>query len=194
MISTAQRNKANLRTAVNIKTLRLGSRMKFERFVKDVYNQLGILIVMYSGSRDMLQQWELRKIYLNGGDLAASPGSSYHNYDRAGDFAVVVGNGSYNYYLPNDVIEIGERNGLVSGRSFGDRPHMQDSDGVSIAELKKGNSEVGKYKVLEQQLNLPPKPEYFRAKKKYLGVKITAASLILIGAIYGLSILRKKSK
>jgi len=179
-------NKYKKRTNSNLQGLTMLTRAKFDKFFREVEKKYNVVLVLYSGYRSMLDQWDLRQKYLNGGALAAAPGSSYHNYMLAGDVAILNKDGSFNYNISDKVGKEGERVGLTWGKSFGDSPHFQNSTGTSISALKRGNQEVGKYKLLEQNLNKPSKPD-----KKNKGVKIATAVILLGILVYGISKLRK---
>lgn len=94
-----------------------------------------------SGFRSWGDQHQLRLRYLNGGARAAPAGLSAHNYGLAADFTFDWdpvrpglqprwGDGDY------DILgEEAERVGLVWGKSFGDRPHLNWPKFVSGKEL-----------------------------------------------------------
>lgn len=89
------------------------------------------------------RSWEEQdKLYaLHNGTTNAKAGQSYHNYGLAIDFAPLESNGTINW---NDlakfdrVAEIGESVGFESGKSWGDRPHLQYTFGLTWQDLFAG--------------------------------------------------------
>jgi len=161
----------------------------FSAFTEAVFNELGLLLLAYSGQRDYALQWELRQKYLEGGPRAASPGGSWHNFGLAIDIIPVFYDGKPNWDLPDSVWikidAIGRRFGLVSGASFGDPGHFKYTKGSSLVALRTNKPGWEQYLVLEKKMG--------KGEKK--GVKwLKPALYIGLGglAIYGIFELTKR--
>ncbi len=124
------------RSLKNVETIRPESRQKFANVLYNLLNKHGILMLFYSGYRDYPTQWEYRKRYLAGtGGIAAAPGWSWHNFRRAIDGVAVNEDGSLAWESKNPVwntiISVVKAQGLTSGESYGDKPHMSDRIGTT---------------------------------------------------------------
>ena len=91
--------------------------------------QHGMLPLYFSGFRSLDKQYELYKEYQQGGNIAAPPGRSMHNYGRAVDLKILshdgrgsLGGGLAQFQVYND--ELGT--GLTWGKSFNDPNHFAD--------------------------------------------------------------------
>lgn len=151
-------NKNVQRSYGTINALKTSSQIKgnFKRFYNQVYRQLGILLLAYSGQRDYPEQWELRKKYLSGGHRASSPGWSWHPYGRAIDVVPVSVDGSlvWNTRDWSKIRQIALANGLESGHTFGDPGHFTYKTGTSL-ELERGlNPGWEYYKLMEEQMGV----------------------------------------
>ena len=110
---------------------------KFYNLYKDSLSN-GILLLFFSGYRDLNQQNILYQKYLQGtGNLAARPGYSWHNYGRAVDLVPVKENGyadkeSPLYYTVN---ALAEKYGL-KWLGAKDSPHFTDSQGETIQQVR----------------------------------------------------------
>jgi len=142
------------RSTTTIDGLNASTAEKFSAFYTDVFGQLGILLLVYSGSRSYPEQWELRKKFLEGGALAARPGESWHNFKRAADVVPLFSNGSANWESRDyqKIADIAKRHGLKWGGSFGDSPHFYDDAGVSLGLLKHTTPGWKQYHDQEAQL------------------------------------------
>jgi len=117
-----------------------GIKNRFRGFVEEVYSELGLLLLAYSGQREYPEQWELRLKYLLGGHRASSPGGSWHNFGRAIDIVPVWADGSLNWNMNASgwarVAKIASKWGLTSGASFGDPGHFKYTKGVTLPQLR----------------------------------------------------------
>ena len=129
---------------------------QFVGFLTDVYRKIGLLLLVYSGQRNYPEQWELRKEYLAGGNIAASPGGSWHAYGRAVDVVPVWYDGSLNWEMnPSGwkrIADIAAGWGLKSGASFGDPGHFKYTAGASLVQLRNANPGWEQYKELEEKM------------------------------------------
>jgi len=129
-----------------------------------------ILLLYYSGYRDLNEQNELYQKYLRGeGGKAAKPGYSWHNYRRAVDAVPIIETGeadweSEKYPL---VATLGNLYGLKWG-GWGDSPHFSDKRGETLEQLR------------QQSLIVETK------KKWVIPVIIAISSLALLGIGYKL--------
>jgi len=99
--------------------------------------KMGILLLYFSGYRDMEQQNKLYQKYLRGeGVLAARPGYSWHNYGRAVDLVPIKENGEadWNSKLYPSINILAKRYGL-KWIGWNDPPHFTDSQGETIEQL-----------------------------------------------------------
>lgn len=126
-------------TVERIKQLEPSTKPKMADFVGAVLSELGIPLLLYSGFRNYARQHELRLRYIGGGALAAEAGYSWHNFGRAGDFVPILPDGTADWNSPYwpEIIAIGARYGLESGKSFGDTNHFANKDGASLTALRK---------------------------------------------------------
>ena len=124
------------RTYGNIMALRTSSSIKanFKRFINAVYNELGILLLAYSGQRSYPEQWELRQKYLAGGPRAALPGYSWHPYGRALDTVPINSDGSANWKTRQwaAIHRIASKFGLEHGGTFSDPGHILYRTGTTL--------------------------------------------------------------
>lgn len=72
----------------------------------------------------------------------AKGGESYHNFRVAFDFVPIVDNKAIwnDFELFEKCAQIGESLGLKSGRSWGDLPHLQFTNGLSLADFRAGKT------------------------------------------------------
>lgn len=111
---------------------------KFSDLYADALN-MGILLLYYSGYRNLEQQNELYQKYLRGeGGLAAKPGYSWHNYGRAVDAVPITDTGAADWDSPlyPSVNILAKRQGLSWG-GVGDSPHFVDKREETIEQLRK---------------------------------------------------------
>lgn len=187
------------RTNTVISGLNSASQSKFNSFVTDVYNELGILLLGYSGSRTAEEQWQLRKDYLLGKDgsgQAAAPYYSWHQYGLAMDLVPLLENGiaDWNSSRWNEIGKIGERNGLKWGKSFGDTVHFQDTIGKNLEDYQKGNEQdMQKYAALESTLNSNEGLEE-QPKKTETNNDVSVLFGVLAAGILGFIIIDKNKK
>lgn len=129
----------------------------YKGFLDEVFTELSLLLLMYSGQRSYAEQWELRKKYLEGGTRAASPGYSWHPYGRGVDVIPVFYDGKPNWELPSSVwvkiAAIGQRWGLKSGIMYGDPGHFESSQGLSLAQYREVFPGWEVYAALEKKMN-----------------------------------------
>jgi len=115
-------------------------RERFLNFIDDVYLNLGLLLLVYSGQRDYAEQWDLRIKYLQGGSRAASPGGSWHNFGRAIDVIPVDFSGRPIWQIEaqtwRSIDAIAAKYGLKSGASFGDPGHFKYQAGANLVQLR----------------------------------------------------------
>lgn len=149
----------------------------------------GVLIYFYSANRSYAEQWELRKKYLAGGNLAAAVGYSWHNFGRGVDFAVVMPDGSLNWNGTNYyalVAAIALQYGITSGISFGDNGHLQYKQGATLSGLRQQKSGWQYYAQLENKTveDLPhttiSTPKNPKAKKLLILATLLLTSSALI--------------
>jgi len=131
-----QKRNTLLRSLRTIESIRPESRQKFSNVLLRLFSDHGILMLFYSGFRDYATQWGLRQKYLAGtGGIAAAPGYSWHNFRRAIDGMALREDGSLvrdaNDPIWQIIIPVIEEQGLTSGASFGDKPHMSDRVGTT---------------------------------------------------------------
>ena len=122
----------------NIATLEPNTAAKVRELVRLVWQRHGILLLIYSAYRSPEEQAELYATYLNGGALAAPPLLSFHNYRLAVDVVPLKFDGSADWKSKHwdKVGAIGEEVGLNWGKSFGDKPHFENRDFGTVAQLK----------------------------------------------------------
>ncbi|MCH7850943.1 MAG: M15 family metallopeptidase [Nanoarchaeota archaeon] len=111
---------------------------KFSNLYTDALN-MGILLLYFSGYRDLEKQNQLYQKYLRGeGGIAAKPGYSWHNYGRAVDLVPVKESGENDwnskFYPAIDILA--KRYGL-KWMGWQDSPHFTDSRGETIEQLIK---------------------------------------------------------
>lgn len=159
-------------------------------------NNSGFDILLYSGYRNFAEQWELRKRYItNLGGIAAAPGYSWHNYRLAVDW-VEVRPGDLLDWKYNNLKQIKqyiEGCGLVSGASFGDDGHIQNSINKKLSDYQQPFIDsIDYYKNLEAQLtgaSIPKTPEKIDENKRFYclldsNVKAGIISLAVAGVLY----------
>jgi len=165
------------RSTAIVKGLEPGTAAKVSALFEDALSK-GILLLIYSGSRDFAEQWELRKKFLAGGPLAAKPGESWHNYKRAVDAVPITPTGvaawdSPQYFLIKD---LAVKHGLKSGYSFGDKPHLYNDSGASLWLLKQASSGWQQYHTLESQMapgaKVKTETDYIMRDNLIIGKKI----------------------
>lgn len=99
----------------------------------------GILLLYFSGYRDLDKQNELYQRYLRGeGGIAAKPGYSWHNYGRAVDLVPVKENGENDWNSPlyTTINTLGNLLGL-KWMGWKDAPHFTDSQGETLEQVRK---------------------------------------------------------
>lgn len=98
---------------------------------------LGSPYKVYSGHRQFDEQRQLYYKYLDGGPKAAPPGLSAHNYGMAVDCALLLPDGKLSWLGEHyETLEkTAEKHGLVTGKAFGDRPHVQVPNYVTGTQL-----------------------------------------------------------
>lgn len=140
---------------------------KFRLLFKDTLAG-GLLLLYYSGYRDLKEQQKLYNNYLQGiGGKAASPGNSWHNYKRAIDLVPITDTGATDFdtlYYPY-INVLAKRQGLTWG-GVGDSPHFVDKRGETI-----------------EQLRSKP-PQIIATKKRGRNIAIVVISLLALFAGY----------
>ncbi len=98
---------------------------------------LGTDYKVYSGYRSNAEQLVLYDKYLKGGAKAAPVGLSAHNYGLAIDCARLLPNKTLTWEGKEYSLleETAPKHGLVTGKAFGDRPHVQWPGYVNGREL-----------------------------------------------------------
>lgn len=91
---------------------------------------------VYSGHRPFDEQQALYEAHLKGAPRAAPPGLSAHNYGLAVDCARLLPDGKLSWDAYEVLEMLVSKHGLVTGKSFGDRPHLQWPGYVSGAQLR----------------------------------------------------------
>lgn len=131
-------------------------RERFQNFVDDVFLNLGLLLLVYSGQRDYAEQWDLRRKFLQGGDRAASPGGSWHNFGRAIDVIPVDFSGSPIWKLEaqtwRSIDAIAAQYGIKSGASFGDPGHFKYTSGANLVQLRQMSPGWEQYAQMEKKV------------------------------------------
>ena len=169
-----------------LKTVSFDTASRVNNVINSFYNETGLLMYLVSGYRTFEQQWILRKKYLeNKGGIAAKSGFSYHNYKLAVDFAIINNDGSLNWNYPNfDILlQIIKNNNLISGASFGDKPHIQNSIGRNIKLLSENNKGWEKYEAMENELLKSLEKKDVNNFASLLPVSLTIGFLILVYAL-----------
>jgi len=169
------------RTYGNIATLKAPSAIKanFKRFVNAVYKETGILLLAYSGQRSYPAQWELRKKYLEGGNRAALPGYSWHNFGRGMDMVPIKVDGSADWKTRDwaRIHKIAERFGIENGRSYSDPGHFLQRGDTTLS-LQRGMLPGWEtYANYEQESGITKQkdtetPQQFKVGKYILGAGI----------------------
>lgn len=145
-MNLAKRNKEEI-LKLNPETGIMAGRFLLEAVAK------GIPLLIYSGRRTYSEQWNLRKKYLEGGNLAAQPGFSYHNYGLAIDVVpIIAGKADWNSSKWQEIGRIGEKHGFVWGGKFNDNPHFQNSKGKNLEALRQQNPGWEQYIELEKKM------------------------------------------
>ncbi len=97
----------------------------------------GVLLLYYSGYRDIAEQQEKYNEYLQGiGGKAAPPGYSWHQYKRAVDAVPITDTGAADWdsiYYPY-INVMAKKQGLSWG-GVGDSPHFVDKRGQTIQDM-----------------------------------------------------------
>lgn len=180
-------NKNVLRSYNTIAALKTSSQIKskFKRFYNQVYTQLGILLLAYSGQRDYAEQWNLRQKYLAGGNRASSPGWSWHPYGRAIDVVPISEDGSlvWNTRDWSKIRNIAFANGLESGHTFGDPGHFTYKTGTTLALQRGFNPGWEYYKILEDNMGVL-KPKNVEGKVFPVGA-VLLTTAIATGLFFG---------
>ena len=190
-----------IRTADTINALDSSESVKnsFRAFDDAVFEQLHLMLLIYSGQRTYAKQWELRQKYLDGGAKAASPGGSYHNFGRAVDVIPVFYDGKPNWKLPDSVwikIErIANQFGLQTGRSFGDPGHIKNTQGVTLLQLRNAKPGWEAFAQAEKTLTKvsPVKQAlaFLTPAEGNKWIKPVGWGLLGVGVIYGIFEYRK---
>lgn len=135
----------------------------------------GVLLLYYSGHRDLIEQQKKYNDYLEGtGGKAAPPGYSWHQYKRAVDAVPITDTGAADWdspYYPY-INVIAKKLGLSWG-GVGDSPHFVDKRGQTIQEMLK-------------QL-----PAIEAEKKRRFPIIIAIGLLALLGIGIGYKILKR---
>ncbi len=123
------------------------TQLKFNNFIANTYNNLGIYLLVYETSRENERQQELWDAYQNGtGGIAAPPTMSFHEYRRAGDVVPINDDGTAawdtDYHTWNMILGQAEADGLCHGFSFGDNNHIYNPDYCTqtITQWRNANS------------------------------------------------------
>jgi peptidoglycan L-alanyl-D-glutamate endopeptidase CwlK len=134
-----------LNNAIVISSLNPIIQQRVRNMVQNLYANHGIRIKVYSGYRSFKEQNELYKKgreYPGKVVTNANPGESLHNYGLAFDVVPIVDGVAIwdNDMFWNTIAAVGKSYGFIWGgdwKTFVDKPHFQDSFGLTIAELKK---------------------------------------------------------
>jgi len=142
---------------------------KFSALYADAL-KMDILLLFFSGYRDLEKQNELYQRYLRGeGGIAAKPGYSWHNYGRAVDLVPVwktgVNDWDSDLYPAIDILA--KRYGL-KWMGWKDAPHFTDSRGETIAQLRE---------------QLKKQPTILTTKKRIVIPVIIGISLLALAGI-----------
>lgn len=97
----------------------------------------GYLLNFYSGYRPFNEQMKLYEKYKQGGNKAAPPGWSWHNFRRAIDMQIILPDGTGTYKGLDKIAELAKPIGIRWGGSFGDTPHFKYTKGTSLADQRK---------------------------------------------------------
>jgi len=128
----------------------------FIKFINAVENELGIRLLVFSGQRSFEHQAILYQKYLEGGNIAAPPGNSWHNYGRAIDFVPVDSSGKQIWNTSDatwkQISDIAKKYTLHSGYAFGDPQHVSYRRGTTIEKLKARQEDPG----ADSQFNWKP--------------------------------------
>jgi len=159
---------------------------RFKRFINSVYHNEGVLLLAYSGQRNYGAQWELRKKYLAGGNRAAAPGYSWHNFGRAIDTVPVKPDGSadWNSRKWAAIQKIAKQFGLETGRSFGDPGHIRYDIGTSLATERARKPGWQLYSIQEDQTGTT-KPKDVESTKQYALGKAAVITGIGVSLFFG---------
>ena len=119
-----------------------GTRRKFKAFIDYLWNDLNILLLLYSGTRDFAEQ---NALYAQGRDPAvpgdivtnAKGGQSWHNFGRAGDVVPLNYQGQPLWTTTPwaTVGQAGKQFGLEWGGDFStiyDPTHFQNREGMDL--------------------------------------------------------------
>jgi len=173
------------KSIANVKSMEPATKDKFLNFLRTVLSELNIPLLLYSGTRNYAEQWDLRKKYLMGGAQASAPGYSWHNFGRAGDVVPITltGIADWNSSKWPEIIAIAQRYGLISGISFGDTNHFANKEGATLVSLRAQNPVPTKYTEIDKpeipkdvELKPAPAPVF----PSWLPLTVTGLGLILL--------------
>jgi len=177
------------RSYANIAALNTSSQNKarFKRLVNAVYNDLGLLLLVYSGQRTYAEQWELRKKYLAGGARAALPGWSWHPYGRAIDTVPLNSDGSANWNTRDwaKIHKLAESFGLEHGRAFGDPGHFLYRTGTTLENERAMNPGWEAYEQKEKDAGIMAQKDTESPGRSIKVGKILAFTGLGIAALLG---------
>lgn len=160
-----------------------------------LYNNFGIVLLVYRTQASYEEQWELRKKYLSGGNRAARPGESWHNFGRGFDVVEIGDNGQALWQNPNwNIITNAFLNaGFKSGASYGDTNHFEYTKGTTLAHERAKKPGYQKYWEMEKlitggkdfpETTAPGLPQYVKPRiPKWVfptAIGATALGIILI--------------
>lgn len=134
-------DKVAARNSQELATLGPKTRAKAIDFLKDVYDRYRLLLLITDGGRTYAEQ---KAIYSQGRTLPgkqvtkAQAGYSWHNFKRAFDMVPIDGSGAADWDSTSwaKIGALARAHGLSWGGSFGDKPHMSNKEGTTLAILR----------------------------------------------------------
>ena len=177
-------NKTLARNEAALESLEANTAAKVRQLVRLAWDRYGILLLLYSGYRSPEEQADLYAKYLAGGALAAPPLLSFHNYGLAVDLVPLKESGAADWNSKNwdKIGALGKEVGLNWGKSFGDKPHFENRDFGTVAQLKaQGGIKYAK----EQTTELIKVAQRNPIKTGLIIVGISLTAYVLYKSIYG---------
>jgi len=154
--SVADQEYARNRNLQKLVKLTTPTFFKIDRVLTRAYDELGVQLVVYSGSRNWQEQKEkFAQGRTKPGNIVtdAQAGYSWHNFNRAGDLAALEPGTRkllFDYPQINQVGRIAQEEGLTWGGSFGDPGHVSNQD-ANMGQLRVANPGWKKYQVADTQ-------------------------------------------